>query len=118
MKSPVDKKIETWVVNYFNRPNPTGITRPVSPLYFQHEGHSRTIIGYEKKLGKINLLVFDPMQDAKQLREALTSGRNWQSMVKRGIHTLKHSQYQIVYLSTGGSSLDKVIVAEPCDSRW
>lgn len=31
------------------------------PLYFQHNGHSRTIIGIEKlKNGEVNLLVFDP----------------------------------------------------------
>lgn len=32
------------------------------PIYFQHAGHSMTIIGIEKKAdGKANLLVFDPM---------------------------------------------------------
>ncbi|KAI3400184.1 hypothetical protein diail_4069 [Diaporthe ilicicola] len=32
------------------------------PIYFQHAGHSMTIIGIEKqKVGGINLLVFDPM---------------------------------------------------------
>jgi hypothetical protein len=31
------------------------------PLYFQHAGHSRTIVGIERlKSGKINLLLFDP----------------------------------------------------------
>ncbi|CZT46201.1 uncharacterized protein RSE6_06600 [Rhynchosporium secalis] len=32
------------------------------PIYFQHPGHSMTIIGFERKLdGSKNLLVFDPM---------------------------------------------------------
>ncbi|KAA6412105.1 MAG: hypothetical protein FRX48_04255 [Lasallia pustulata] len=32
------------------------------PLYFQHPGHSLTIVGFERrKSGKCNLLVFDPM---------------------------------------------------------
>ncbi|KAI9646951.1 hypothetical protein NHQ30_004951 [Ciborinia camelliae] len=32
------------------------------PIYFQHSGHSMTIIGYEKQTdGNKNLLVFDPM---------------------------------------------------------
>lgn len=32
------------------------------PIYFQHKGHSMTIVGIEKQTdGKINLLVFDPM---------------------------------------------------------
>ncbi|KAK2467061.1 hypothetical protein APHAL10511_001319 [Amanita phalloides] len=30
------------------------------PLVLQHNGHSRTIIGYEAKRGSTNLLVFDP----------------------------------------------------------
>jgi zinc finger-containing ubiquitin peptidase 1 len=32
------------------------------PLYFQHAGHSMTIVGLEvKKSGAVNLVVFDPM---------------------------------------------------------
>ncbi|OAX79881.1 hypothetical protein ACJ72_05797 [Emergomyces africanus] len=32
------------------------------PIYFQHQGHSLTIVGYElRKSGSANLLVFDPM---------------------------------------------------------
>ncbi|KAI2608337.1 DUF1671-domain-containing protein [Hypoxylon fragiforme] len=30
------------------------------PLYFQHQGHSMTIVGIESRNGKRNLLVFDP----------------------------------------------------------
>ena len=32
------------------------------PLYFQHAGHSMTIVGLEaRKSGAVNLVVFDPM---------------------------------------------------------
>ena len=32
------------------------------PIYFQHQGHSMTIVGLEiKKSGAVNLVVFDPM---------------------------------------------------------
>lgn len=32
------------------------------PIYFQHAGHSMTIIGFERlQNGQANLLVFDPM---------------------------------------------------------
>ena len=32
------------------------------PIYFQHAGHSMTIVGLEaKKSGAVNLVVFDPM---------------------------------------------------------
>ncbi|KFY26327.1 hypothetical protein V493_04163 [Pseudogymnoascus sp. VKM F-4281 (FW-2241)] len=37
-------------------------TTQLPSIYFQHPGHSMTIVGLEKKLdGSINLLVFDPM---------------------------------------------------------
>lgn len=41
------------------------------PIYFQHAGHSMTIIGIEKQSdGKANLLVFDPMfRDAKLITQ-------------------------------------------------
>ena len=33
-----------------------------APIYFQHQGHSMTIVGLEvKKSGAVNLVVFDPM---------------------------------------------------------
>lgn len=34
----------------------------LAPIYFQHPGHSLTIVGLEiRKSGRMNLLVFDPM---------------------------------------------------------
>ncbi|KAK0651970.1 peptidase family C78-domain-containing protein [Cercophora newfieldiana] len=55
-----------YVENYFQ----TGVEDPTQrirltslpPLYFQHAGHSMTIIGFEKlRSGAKNLIVFDPM---------------------------------------------------------
>lgn len=68
------------------------------PLYFQHEGHSRTIIGierYKPSEGKAkrransnstcgnegylyNLLLLDPSHKTKDLSAALKSGKGWQ----------------------------------------
>lgn len=68
------------------------------PLYFQHEGHSRTIIGierYKPTQGKAkrqadssassgnegylyNLLLLDPSHKTKDLIAALKSGKGWQ----------------------------------------
>lgn len=95
------------------------------PLYFQHEGHSRTIIGIEKRLviGTHNnntlgssssssppqyqlcLLILDPSIDKRVLQNALERGQGWQKLLRRGGHTLKHSQWQLLYvppLSLGG----------------
>lgn len=43
----------------------------LAPIYFQHAGHSMTIVGIEKQSdGKANLLVFDPMfRDAKLITQ-------------------------------------------------
>ncbi|CAM1508528.1 Fc.00g053760.m01.CDS01 [Cosmosporella sp. VM-42] len=40
------------------------------PIYFQHPGHSLTIVGIEKQMdGKVNLLVFDPtFRDSGKMR--------------------------------------------------
>ncbi|KAG4034044.1 hypothetical protein MFRU_003g00220 [Monilinia fructicola] len=45
------------------------------PIYFQHPGHSMTIIGYEKQIdGTENLLVFDPMfHDANKVIKLVDS---------------------------------------------
>lgn len=51
----------------------------MSPLYFQHDGHSRTIVGIEKKFnlikGKIqikyNLIILDPSTPSNDLQYAL-----------------------------------------------
>ena len=66
-----------WVVDYFSPKQtvnePTNIlksltTSPVTstdkmPLILQHDGHSRTIVGYEVDArGVTNLLTFDPAQ--------------------------------------------------------
>ena len=54
--------------------NPAAPTCRVSdrpPLYFQHAGHSRTIVGIEYlKSGQINLLLFDPSKSpSSKVRE-------------------------------------------------
>lgn len=55
-------------------PSPVTVTsRP--PLYFQHEGHSRTIVGIEKHIGtwgeSYNLLLLDPVVPTRVMVEAL-----------------------------------------------
>jgi hypothetical protein len=54
------------------------------PLYFQHNGHSRTIVGIERKVNKqaggfeYNLLILDPSTRSKDLLNALESKEKWQ----------------------------------------
>ena len=105
------------------------------PLYLQHEGHSRTVVGIERRVDGVrtknitwNLLIWDPLKQGTQLRRAFSMesttiasacgrasqptnscsayaragseqvGGTWESMVKRGVHTLKSSQYQVLYV--------------------
>lgn len=56
-----------FVENYFKAGTPEGPLNPKvartnkPPIYFQHSGHSMTIVGIERTLdGMRNLLVFDP----------------------------------------------------------
>ncbi|CAA7267938.1 unnamed protein product [Cyclocybe aegerita] len=70
------ESVVDWVVNYFS-PQPRVIEKPLNafeslkvfpitntnkmPLILQHDGHSRTIVGYQvDKNGATSLLVFDP----------------------------------------------------------
>jgi hypothetical protein len=63
---PADTLLFEYVETYF-RDGATDIDPKIRltslpPLYFQHPGHSMTIVGFEKKRdGSKNLVVFDPM---------------------------------------------------------
>lgn len=64
-----------WIVKYFSPPksdpkpdnafssitvSPIVVTDKM-PIILQHDGHSRTVVGYEMdRHGAVNLLVFDP----------------------------------------------------------
>jgi hypothetical protein len=74
----------------------------IPPLFFQHSGHSRTIIGYEKKDKKSNLMLYDPAENGNILKYNLKKGNYWQSKFKRSTEVLsKKKQYQIVFVSKG-----------------
>jgi len=110
-------KLVEWVWRYFDdtpsdqrgslqlQPDqPVKITgKP--PLYFQHDGHSRTIVGIERKVKKqqgggfeYTLLVLDPATPSRALYSALQSNQKWQVLVRRGMHTLKKEEYQLLYI--------------------
>ncbi|KXZ45539.1 hypothetical protein GPECTOR_53g125 [Gonium pectorale] len=93
------------------RSSPVTITG-MPPLYFQHEGHSRTIIGIERRRapraaaaagGHITtLLILDPGAPPAALGAALALRRQWQRFVRRGLHTLTRPQYQLMYVDVAG----------------
>lgn len=79
------------------------------PLYFQHDGHSRTIIGIEFRKNvcsseRLGLLVFDPVQRSAILRHALEYGSNWAGMLRRTVHDIQQPEYQILSVLPGLAS--------------
>lgn len=101
-----------WVWSYFSENKPKGSSRRSvvvtnkMPLYFQHQGHSRTIIGVQVNhqkngLKNYNLLVLDPGHSTEALERSLKQNFGWQKSLKRGLHTLKKPQYQLCYVDPG-----------------
>ncbi|PON83728.1 Peptidase C78, ubiquitin fold modifier-specific peptidase [Trema orientale] len=109
-----------WVWNYFSdkNSNKSGNGRVIvsekaaimsRPLYFQHDGHSRTIIGIQIKgqhngVQQYNLLIMDPAHRTAALAKSLKENVGWQKLIKRGFHTLKKPQYQLCYVDPGIAS--------------
>jgi hypothetical protein len=94
-----------WVWRYFTTdaagaPLPARLGEQViasgkPPLFFQHDGHSRTIVGVERRRPapgapeEALLLVLDPSTEPRALGGALRRRAGWERMVKRGAATLR-----------------------------
>ncbi|XP_034385016.1 zinc finger-containing ubiquitin peptidase 1 [Cyclopterus lumpus] len=93
-----------WVKQYFqsggsSRLPPRLIHTCLPPLYLQHQGHSRSIVGLEQKRnGSLCLLLLDPATSPSDARKLLS--RDTVSMAARQVRrfpgSLKHKQYQVV----------------------
>ncbi|CAJ1970572.1 unnamed protein product [Sphenostylis stenocarpa] len=92
-----------------------------TPLYFQHDGHSRTIVGIQVKhqgsgIPQYNLLVLDPSHRTDALERFLTEKVKWQKLIKRGVHTLKKQRYQLCYVDPGISTEEEMEKLKTIDS--
>jgi len=117
-----------WVWNYFASERSDRFTTPrvtvsnKTPLYFQHQGHSRTIVGIQKKKGyrgsrdQYTLLILDPGHRTADLERTLRSKKGWQSLVKRGVHTLRKPQYQVCYVDSGIANSEEMEQLKTIDS--
>uniref|UniRef100_A0A2L2YQB0 Zinc finger-containing ubiquitin peptidase 1 n=1 Tax=Parasteatoda tepidariorum TaxID=114398 RepID=A0A2L2YQB0_PARTP len=86
----------SWVKGYFMKEEEF---KP--PVYLQHHGHSRTIIGIEElQDGSLQLLVLDPSHSKSQMEQfnSTSSVSNAIRLIKRPISALKARQYQLVYV--------------------
>jgi len=71
------------------------------PLYMQHNGHSRVVVGIvlrgNVKNRETQLLVFDPATYGPDLKTKIqTNQQGWHTMLKRGLHTLRKPEYEFV----------------------
>lgn len=80
----------SYVLRYFEQPRPH-----TPPLYLQHQGHSRTIIGIEQKASGLTLLILDPSHSPRQVA-SLGSSQDSLRLIRRGPNAMKAPQYQIV----------------------
>ncbi|XP_049853497.1 zinc finger-containing ubiquitin peptidase 1-like isoform X1 [Schistocerca gregaria] len=83
-----------WVLEYFQKNEEF---KP--PLYLQHQGHSRTIVGVEQlKDGGINLLVFDPSHTPHQMAQFQNTSTAVSGMrlIRKSLASMKARQYQLV----------------------
>ncbi|WIA20634.1 hypothetical protein OEZ85_005015 [Tetradesmus obliquus] len=85
------------------------------PLYLQHEGHSRTVVGIERCLpphaearsgaaaaAEYSLVILDPGMPAAELLGSLRAKQGWQRRVKRGMASLSRKpEYQVLYVAPG-----------------
>ncbi|CAA0831285.1 Peptidase C78- ubiquitin fold modifier-specific peptidase 1/ 2 [Striga hermonthica] len=121
-KAKCHQVLTEWVWNYFSGSSAcrTANCRVVfsekSPLYFQHDGHSRTIVGIQAKHLKnrtkqYNLLILEPSDKTRILEKSLIEKSGWQKFIKRGVHTLKKPLYQVCYVDPGiarGEELERL----------
>lgn len=100
-----------WTWQYFQGgapAGPRGLNSAVqrtkrSPLYLQHQGHSRTIVGIEK--ARINgrddylLLVLDPAKKSRELVRSMQARAGWQGLIKRKSGSFPKKEYSIMYFA-------------------
>lgn len=69
----------------------------VHPIYLQHDGHSRTIVGIE--MGKWeNLLIFDPGANIKRIESFKKNPIKSMNIFRRGINAFKKKEYQLLII--------------------
>ncbi|CAI0540904.1 unnamed protein product [Linum tenue] len=120
-----------WVWNYFSHQGTKVsaqqqrvVMTGKAPLYFQHDGHSRTIVGIQCKQQhsygspEYTLLILDPAHRTEALERSIKTNGQWEKSIKRGVHTLKKSQYQICYIDPGIASIEEMELLKNLDSTY
>lgn len=103
-----------WILNYYSSEregNPKVVCTSKPPVYLQHQGHSRTIVGIEEKKNRtLCLLIFDPGCPSREMQKLLKQDIEAGSLrqLRKSVGNLKHKQYQIVAVEGVLSPEEKV----------
>ncbi|NXA00953.1 ZUFSP hydrolase, partial [Nesospiza acunhae] len=91
-----------WILHYYSADNEGGakvVCTSKPPIYLQHQGHSRTVVGIEEKKNKsLCLLLFDPGCSSQQMQKLLKQNSDGTGLrlLRKFVGNLKEKQYQIV----------------------
>nr|XP_045247573.1 zinc finger-containing ubiquitin peptidase 1 isoform X2 [Macaca fascicularis] len=103
-----------WILNYYSSEgegSPKVVCTSKPPIYLQHQGHSRTVIGIEEKKNRtLCLLIFDPGCPSREMQKLLKQDVEASSLkqLRKSMGNLKHKQYQIVAVEGALSPEEKV----------
>ena len=113
----IGREIGNWVKQYYDRATHAK-QACIPPLYFQHDGHSRSIVGYEVSdpEQRLSLIVFDPSSNGSKLKHNLEELLPaWRMQLKRRLHTLNRFAYQLVAVRPGLMSASEREAAKVID---
>nr|XP_023506736.1 zinc finger with UFM1-specific peptidase domain protein isoform X3 [Equus caballus] len=108
-----------WILNYYSSEREGGpkvVCTSKPPIYLQHQGHSRTVVGIEERKNRtLCLLIFDPGCPSREMQKLLKQDMEASSLkqLRKFVGNLKHKQYQIVAVEGVLSSEEKVFFKIP-----
>jgi hypothetical protein len=92
-KSSAYQYLFEWIRDYFQQRQ----GNIIHPLYLQHEGHSRTIIGYEQFYkGYIRLLIFDPGTSKIEIEKFFQNPESKAHLFRRSLQSFQKPVYQVL----------------------
>ncbi|XP_004614062.2 zinc finger-containing ubiquitin peptidase 1 [Sorex araneus] len=103
-----------WILNYYSSERegtPKVVCTFKPPIYLQHQGHSRTVVGIEERKNRtLCLLIFDPGCPSREMQKLLKPDMEASSIkqLRKFVGNLKHKQYQIVAVEGVLSPEEKV----------
>nr|XP_019596928.1 PREDICTED: zinc finger with UFM1-specific peptidase domain protein isoform X3 [Rhinolophus sinicus] len=104
-----------WILNYYSSEregSPKVVCTAKPPIYLQHQGHSRTVVGIEERKNRtLCLLIFDPGCPSQEMQKLLKQDMEASNLkqLRKFVGNLKHKQYQIVAVEGVLTSEEKVM---------